>query len=101
MNIFCTALHHRADVTAVAPVKYAVLSEVDPEYLVAGVATARFRVACARYDYDFVVFADDWEKRQRWREDKVAEAVAVARRRVRSISRRSPYDRVRVVNFIP
>ena len=95
------ALHHRADVTAVAPVKYAVLSEVDPEYLVAGVATARFRVACARYDYDFVVFADDWEKRQRWREDKVAEAVAVARRRVRSISRRSPYDRVRVVRAVP
>ena len=44
----------------------------------------RFRLQCNRHDYDFVVFADDWERRQynettHTRSDTVSEAVAVAR----------------------
>ena len=54
----------RAAVNATAPVKYAILHDVDASYQKTGQAMARFRLACNRHDYDFVVFADDWERRQ-------------------------------------
>jgi len=74
----------RAAVNATAPVKYAIIHDVDASYLKTGDAAVRFRLACNRHDYDFVVFADDWERRQynestHARSDTVHEAVAVAR----------------------
>ena len=47
-----------ADVTATAPVKYAVLADVDGAYVEGGRASARFRLASHRAEtYDFVLFA--------------------------------------------
>jgi len=73
-----------AAVNETAPVKYAILHDVDASYLGTGMATVRFRLQCNRHDYDFVVFADDWERRQydpatHTRVDTTHEAVAVAR----------------------
>ena len=81
----------RAAVNATAPVKYAILHDVDASYLKTGAATARFRLACNRHDYDFVAFADDWERRQyndttHARSDTVHEAVAVARSAVATMA---------------
>ena len=81
----------RAAVNATAPVKYAILHDVDASYLKTGEATARFRLACNRHDYDFVAFADDWERRQyndttHARSDTVHEAVAVARSAVATMA---------------
>ena len=81
----------RAAVNATAPVKYAILHDVDASYQKTGQATARFRLACNRHDYDFVVFADDWERRQyndtmHARSDTVHEAVAVARSAVATMA---------------
>ena len=67
-----------ANVTATAPTKYAPLRR-DPEYLTTGRANLKFRLTCMRHAYDFVVFTDDWEVRQSWRQDLVPSAVAVAR----------------------
>jgi len=47
-----------ADVTATAPVKYAVLADVDASYVASGAASARFRLTSHRAEtYDFVLFA--------------------------------------------
>jgi hypothetical protein len=68
----------RANVTATAPTKYALLTR-DPAYRETGVSSLSFRLTCARHAYDFVVFTDDWVVRQSWRQDLVPSAVAVAR----------------------
>ena len=68
----------RANVTATAPTKYALLTR-DPAYRETGVSSLSFRLTCARHAYDFVVFTDDWVVRQSWRQDLVSSAVAVAR----------------------
>ena len=68
-----------ADVTKVAPTKYAMLHEADENYLHSGVARVDFRLTCMRHDYGFVVFTNGWVTRQRWREDFTPSAVAVAR----------------------
>ena len=67
-----------ANVTATAPTKYAPLRR-DPKYLETGVSDLSFRLTCMRHAYDFVVFTEDWVVRQRWRQDLVPSAVAVAR----------------------
>ena len=47
-----------ADVTATAPVKYAVLADVDASYVASGAASVRFRLTSHRAEtYDFVLFA--------------------------------------------
>ena len=65
----------RANVTATAPTKYALLTR-DPAYRETGVSSLSFRLTCARHAYDFVVFTDDWVVRQSWRQDLVPSAVA-------------------------
>ena len=50
---FCTS-------SAVSPIKYAVLSEVDPSYLTTGKVSVGFRLTCMRADYDIVLYARDW-----------------------------------------
>eukprot|EP00959_Pyramimonas_sp_CCMP1952_P170710 3567270-Pyramimonas_sp.AAC.1 len=46
--------------SAVSPVKYAVLSEVDAGYLDTGTATLQFILTCMRADYDLVLYVRDW-----------------------------------------
>ena len=43
-----------------APAKYAVLSEVDGDYVTTGEATVRLSLPLARSTYDVVAYAVDW-----------------------------------------
>mmetsp|Transcript_22750 Transcript_22750/g.43494 ORF Transcript_22750/g.43494 Transcript_22750/m.43494 type:complete len:703 (-) Transcript_22750:411-2519(-) len=70
----------RANVSAVAPVKYAVLSEVDQGYVTSGRAEVTFRLTLSRSDYDFVLYTRDWPPlTDGWSPAHLERAVAVAR----------------------
>lgn len=66
--------------SAVAPVKYAVLSEVDQGYVTSGRAEVTFRLTLSRSDYDFVLYTRDWPPlTDGWSPAHLERAVAVAR----------------------
>ena len=64
----------RADVKAIAPIKYAILNTVSKgRYVEEGVAEVRFKLTSVREEtYDFVLFGDSW----RWKHYNRAEVFA-------------------------
>eukprot|EP00854_Cymbomonas_tetramitiformis_P012103 gene12102-14303_t len=82
------------DIHATAPIKYAVISEVQPSYLDTGEAVLKFNLVCMRASYAFLLYTNySWTQMGNWSahrwDDDLGAAEAVAKSSV--VNFRKPF----------